>query len=134
MKKSNLYPLIITLIIVLSLSIPALLYVRYVNDSLFQVKIDDLKAQRDELIFAIAKKDDKLYQAFKKASLHDLAGILAYEDRPIVSVDVIGNTHSCIFDSQMTSVIDKMVKIIGWYDNESGYSARLIDLMTKFHQ
>jgi glyceraldehyde 3-phosphate dehydrogenase len=44
-------------------------------------------------------------------------------------VDVIGNTHSCVFDAQLTSVIDKMVKVVGWYDNEIGYSSRLIDLV-----
>ena len=48
---------------------------------------------------------------------------------PIASVDIIGNTHSCVFDSEITSVIGNMVKIIGWYDNETGYSARIIDLI-----
>ena len=67
--------------------------------------------------------------AFKKASETDLKGILQYTDDPIVSVDIIGNKHSCVFDSEMTSVIGKMVKIIGWYDNEIGYSSRIIDLI-----
>lgn len=67
--------------------------------------------------------------AFKDASQHELKGILAYTEDPIVSVDIIGNTHSCLFDSQLTSVIGKMVKIIGWYDNEIGYSSRIIDLI-----
>jgi len=58
--------------------------------------------------------------AFKKAAQTKYKGILQYTDLPLVSVDMIGNTHSCIFDSQMTSVIGKMVKIIGWYDNEMG--------------
>jgi glyceraldehyde 3-phosphate dehydrogenase len=44
-------------------------------------------------------------------------------------VDVIGNKNSCVFDSQLTSVIDKMVKVVGWYDNEIGYSSRIIDLI-----
>lgn len=56
-------------------------------------------------------------------------GILRYTDKPIVSIDIIGDTHSCIYDSQLTSVIGDMVKVVGWYDNESGYSARLIDLV-----
>ncbi|HOZ91535.1 MAG TPA: type I glyceraldehyde-3-phosphate dehydrogenase, partial [Bacteroidia bacterium] len=47
---------------------------------------------------------------------------------PIVSVDIIGNTHSCIFDSMLTSVLGKMVKVVGWYDNEMGYSTRLAEL------
>lgn len=67
--------------------------------------------------------------AFKKASENELKGILAYTQDPIVSVDIIGNTHSCLFDSQLTSVIGKMVKVIGWYDNEIGYSSRIIDLI-----
>ena len=67
--------------------------------------------------------------AFQKASKTNLKGILAYTEDPIVSVDIIGNTHSCLFDAQLTSVIDKMVKVVGWYDNEIGYSSRLIDLI-----
>jgi glyceraldehyde 3-phosphate dehydrogenase len=54
---------------------------------------------------------------------------LKYTEDPIVSIDIVGNTHSCVFDSAMTSVIGKMVKIIGWYDNEVGYSSRIIDLI-----
>ncbi|ETN96836.1 type I glyceraldehyde-3-phosphate dehydrogenase [Zhouia amylolytica] len=78
------------------------------------------------------KKDvtiKEINQAFKKASEGNLKGILSYTEDPIVSVDVIGNPHSCIFDAQMTSVIGKMVKIIGWYDNEYGYSNRIVDLI-----
>ena len=65
------------------------------------------------------------------ASQTNLKGIVSYTEDPIVSIDIIGNTHSCTFDSQMTSVIGKMVKIIGWYDNETGYSNRIIDLILK---
>lgn len=67
--------------------------------------------------------------AFKKAAENSYKGILEYTEDPIVSIDIIGNTHSCIFDAQMTSVIGNMVKIIGWYDNESGYSKRIVDLI-----
>lgn len=66
---------------------------------------------------------------FKSASENELKGILEYTDEPIVSVDIIGNNHSCIFDSQLTSVLGRMVKVVGWYDNESGYSTRLVDLI-----
>ncbi len=69
--------------------------------------------------------------AFKQASAKQYKGVLEYTEDPIVSIDIIGNTHSCIFDSQMTSVIGNMVKIIGWYDNETGYSSRIIDLILK---
>ncbi|MEC5166296.1 glyceraldehyde 3-phosphate dehydrogenase [Flavobacterium sp. PL11] len=67
--------------------------------------------------------------AFKLAAKTTLKGILDYTEDPIVSVDVIGNRNSCIFDAQLTSVIEKMVKVVGWYDNEIGYSSRLIDLI-----
>lgn len=67
--------------------------------------------------------------AFKKASENELKGILQYTEDPIVSVDIVGNRHSCVFDAGMTSVIGTMVKIIGWYDNEMGYSARIVDLI-----
>ena len=67
--------------------------------------------------------------AFKSASEGYLKGILEYTEDPIVSIDIVGNPHSCIFDSQMTSVIGNMVKIVGWYDNETGYSSRILDLI-----
>jgi len=67
--------------------------------------------------------------AFKRASETKYKGILEYTEDPIVSIDIVGNSHSCIFDSQMTSVIGNMIKIIGWYDNETGYSNRIIDLI-----
>lgn len=72
---------------------------------------------------------EDINQTFKLAGLHQYKNILEYTEDPIVSIDIIGNTHSCIFDSQMTSVIGNMVKIIGWYDNETGYSKRIIDLL-----
>ncbi|HAW52697.1 MAG TPA: type I glyceraldehyde-3-phosphate dehydrogenase, partial [Flavobacteriales bacterium] len=68
---------------------------------------------------------------FLESANSDLKGILEYSDEPIVSVDIIGNSHSCIFDSQLTSVIGNMVKVVGWYDNEAGYSNRLVDLIKK---
>jgi len=71
--------------------------------------------------------------AFKKASGTSLKGILEYTEEPIVGVDIIGNPHSCIFDSEFTSVVGNMVKVIGWYDNEAGYSARLADLVEKIY-
>jgi glyceraldehyde 3-phosphate dehydrogenase len=67
--------------------------------------------------------------AFQKASEQRWKGILEYTSDPIVSSDVIGNPASCIFDAQLTSVIGQMVKVVGWYDNEIGYSHRLRDLL-----
>ena len=72
---------------------------------------------------------EEINAAFKIAAQTNLKGILDYTEDPIVSVDVIGNKNSCIFDAQLTSVIDKMVKVVGWYDNEIGYSSRIIDLI-----
>jgi glyceraldehyde 3-phosphate dehydrogenase len=72
---------------------------------------------------------DQINAAFATVANTSLQGILSYTEDPIVSVDVIGNTHSCVFDAQLTSVLGKMVKIVGWYDNEIGYSSRLIDLI-----
>ncbi|MCB9298118.1 MAG: type I glyceraldehyde-3-phosphate dehydrogenase [Lewinellaceae bacterium] len=69
--------------------------------------------------------------AFKKASEGALKGILEYNEDPIVSADIVGNEHSCIFDSELTMVIDNLVKVVGWYDNEAGYSARLADLAVR---
>ncbi|MDA8971697.1 type I glyceraldehyde-3-phosphate dehydrogenase [Flavobacteriaceae bacterium] len=68
---------------------------------------------------------------FEKAANGPLKGILEFTQDPIVSIDIVGNTHSCVLDSEMTSVIGKMIKIIGWYDNETGYSSRIIDLVYK---
>ena len=69
--------------------------------------------------------------AFKKASQNELKGILAYTEDPIVSVDILDNPHSCIFDAQLTSVVGGLVKVVGWYDNEVGYSNRLVELSLK---
>ena len=66
---------------------------------------------------------------FRQRASDSLKGIVSYIDIPIVSVDVLGNSHSCVFDSLLTSVIGNMVKVVGWYDNEVGYSFRLLDLI-----
>ena len=74
---------------------------------------------------------DEINAAFKKASETYLKGILEYTTDPLVSVDIIDNPHSCIFDPEFTTVVGNLVKVIGWYDNESGYSNRLADLIGK---
>jgi glyceraldehyde 3-phosphate dehydrogenase len=70
-------------------------------------------------------------EAFFSASQNRYKGIVEYTEDPIVSIDVINNPHSCIFDAQLTSVIGNMVKVVGWYDNEFGYSNRLVDLILR---
>ncbi|MDF2449566.1 MAG: gap [Bacteroidota bacterium] len=77
---------------------------------------------------------EQINSAFKEASENDLRGILEYSEDPLVSVDVIGNPHSVVFDSDFTSVVGNLVKVIGWYDNEYGYSNRLVDLLLKMQQ
>lgn len=77
---------------------------------------------------------EEINQAFRKAAEGKLKGILEYTEDPIVSIDIVNNTHSCLFDAQLTSVLGKMVKVVGWYDNEIGYSSRLIDLIGYMHQ
>ena len=74
---------------------------------------------------------ESINQAFKIASEGYLNGILEYTADPIVSVDIIDNPHSCVFDSELTSVVGELVKVVGWYDNESGYSNRIADLVVK---
>ncbi len=76
---------------------------------------------------------EEINAAFKKAADSYLKGILQYTEDPIVSIDIVGNPYSCIFDSQLTSVIGKMVKVVGWYDNEMGYSSRLADLIEMWY-
>ena len=77
------------------------------------------------------KSIEEINKTFKHAAENEMKGILEYTEDPIVSIDVINNPHSCIFDSQLTSVIGRMVKVVGWYDNESGYANRLLDLIRK---
>ena len=74
---------------------------------------------------------DEVLAAFKKAADGELKGILEYTDEELVSTDIIGNPHSCIFDSGTIKVEGNLVKVIGWYDNEAGYSARTAELITK---
>jgi len=74
---------------------------------------------------------DEVNAAFKKAAEGPLKGILYYTDEPIVSSDIIGDPHSTIFDSDVTKAAGTMVKVVGWYDNEAGYSARTADLIVR---
>lgn len=74
---------------------------------------------------------EEINAAMKEAAEGSLKGILEYTEDPIVSVDIIGNKHSNIFDADMTAVQGNMVKVLGWYDNEAGYSARLANLIER---
>lgn len=86
-------------------------------------------------ITCILKKDTdvaSLNSVFKSASMTSLQGIMDYTEDPIVSMDIIGSPYSCIFDAQLTTVLGSMVKVVGWYDNEMGYSNRLVELCLRF--
>jgi len=74
---------------------------------------------------------EEINAVMKAASETSLKGILEYNTDPIVSIDIIGNRHSCIFDSDLTQVIGNTAKVVGWYDNETGYSARVADLIER---
>ncbi len=78
---------------------------------------------------------EEINTAFKQAAEGSLRGILEYTEDPIVSMDVIGNTHSAVFDAGLTAVLgdkNKLVKVVAWYDNEMGYSSRLVELIEQF--
>jgi glyceraldehyde 3-phosphate dehydrogenase len=74
---------------------------------------------------------EQVNEAMKKASETNLNGIMGYTTDPIVSCDIIGSRYSCLFDAELTMVSNNLVRVVGWYDNEMGYSARLIDLITR---
>jgi glyceraldehyde 3-phosphate dehydrogenase len=75
---------------------------------------------------SVAEVNELFQEASQKGAWY---GYLEYTEKPLVSSDIIGNTHSCVFDALLTSVIGRMVKVVGWYDNEMGYTSRLCDLM-----
>lgn len=74
---------------------------------------------------------EEINNAFKNAADNAMKGILEYTTDPIVSADIVGNPHSCIIDADLTMVMGQTVKVVGWYDNESGYSSRVADLIEK---
>ena len=88
------------------------------------VSVVDLVAEVDK-----ETRVEEVNQAFREAAGAGLAGILAYSDEPLVSVDFTGDAHSAVVDGQSTNVLDgRMVKVLAWYDNEWGYSCRVVDL------
>lgn len=97
------------------------------------IRVPVLNGSLTDFTCVLKKKTtiDEINAAFRAAANHQLKTIISYTEDPIVSVDIINNTHSCIFDSQLTSIVGDLVKVVGWYDNESGYSNRLVDLVQK---
>ncbi|MCX7703682.1 MAG: type I glyceraldehyde-3-phosphate dehydrogenase [Planctomycetota bacterium] len=76
--------------------------------------------------------EKEVNEAFRKAAQEEMKGILEYSEEPLVSSDIVGNPHSCVFDSLSTMVVDgNLLKVVGWYDNEWGYSHRCVDIIIK---
>jgi len=97
------------------------------------VRVPTVTGSLTDFVVVVEKEttDEEVNAAFKAASEGPMKGILEYSDIDLVSSDIIGNPHSNIFDSLSTKVDGNLVKIIGWYDNEAGYSARTADLITR---
>jgi glyceraldehyde 3-phosphate dehydrogenase len=95
------------------------------------IRVPVPNASLTDITYSVKKSAtvEEINAAFFNASRSNWYGYLEYTDKPLVSSDIIGNTHSCIFDSQLTSVVGKLVKVVGWYDNEMGYASRLCDLI-----
>ena len=86
-----------------------------------------------DLVVSLGREtsSDEVHSAYRAAADGPLEGILQYSDHPLVSTDIVGNAYSCIYDSGLTMVHGRTVKVFGWYDNEWGYSSRLVDLIGK---
>lgn len=77
---------------------------------------------------------EEINRTFRAAAAQELKEVMLYTEDPIVSVDIINNPYSCTFDALLTSVVGGLVKVVGWYDNEYGYSNRLVDLIIRLNQ
>jgi len=97
------------------------------------IRVPVLNGSLTDFTCTLKKKTtiEEINAVFKKEAQGSMISIIEYTEDPIVSVDVINNPHSCIFDAQLTSIVGDLVKVVGWYDNESGYSNRLVDLVEK---
>jgi glyceraldehyde 3-phosphate dehydrogenase len=99
----------------------------------FSLRVPTPDASITDLV-AILKKPatkEQVNEAMKKAAETTMKGILQYTEDEVVSTDIIGNEHSCIFDSKLTMALGSTVKVFGWYDNEWGFSCRVVDLLKK---
>jgi glyceraldehyde 3-phosphate dehydrogenase len=99
----------------------------------FSLRVPTPDASITDLVATLKKPATKeqINEAMKKAAAGPMKGILEYTEEELVSTDIIGNTHSCIFDSKLTMAMGNMVKVFGWYDNEWGFSCRVVDLLKK---
>ncbi|MFH1222682.1 MAG: type I glyceraldehyde-3-phosphate dehydrogenase, partial [Candidatus Micrarchaeota archaeon] len=97
----------------------------------FRVPVPDGSMNDMTLVLKKAASVKEINDELMRASHDELKGILEYTEEPIVSSDIIGNPHSSIVDGQLTKVLDTLVKVSAWYDNEYGYSNRLVDFIKK---
>ncbi len=97
------------------------------------VRVPVLNGSMTDIICNVSKTPsiEQLQKVFKELSEGSMSSILEYTEDPIVSTDIIGNTNSCIIDAQLINVSKNTVRVIGWYDNEAGYSNRIIDLVKR---
>jgi len=96
------------------------------------IRVPVITGSATDFVCEVKKETTKeeINKLFREAAKKELKGVLAYSEEPLVSSDIIGNSHSVIFDALSTNVIDgKLIKILGWYDNEYGYSCRMIDMI-----
>lgn len=98
----------------------------------FRVPVSDGSVTEMTLVTNDDITVEQINAAMKTAAAGPLKGILKYTEDPIVSVDVIGNPHSVVFDAGLTTVFNGLIKVAGWYDNEAGYSNRLVEVVKKF--
>ncbi len=97
----------------------------------FRVPVPDGSMNDMSLLLKTEATADEINAELKRASENELKGILGYTEEPIVSSDVVGDSHSSIVDGALTKSFGKLVKISAWYDNEYGYSCRLVDFVSK---
>ena len=103
----------------------------------FAVRVPTITGSGTDLTVTIAQDGvtaRDVNAAFKKAAEGPLAGVLSYNEDPIVSSDIIGDPHASIFDAPLTKVIGHTVKVFSWYDNEYGYSSRLVEMVDHIGQ
>jgi len=101
------------------------------------IRVPVLNGSLTDFTCTLAKETtvEEINEKFKSAATQELKQVLYYTEDPIVSVDIINNPYSCVFDAQLTSIVGGLVKVVGWYDNEFGYSNRLVDIIQKLsHQ
>lgn len=97
------------------------------------IRVPVLNSSLTDFTCNLAKETtvEEINQKFKDAAENELKNVLYYTEDPIVSVDIINNPYSCVFDSELTSIVGGLVKVVGWYDNEFGYSNRLVDILER---